>query len=49
MIQHISAITLIPVVLIILMNISVFVLSGRENIIELNNSLENINNIENLK
>ena len=47
--QHISAITLIPVVLIILMNISVFALSGRENIAELNNSLANINNIENLK
>ena len=49
MMQHISVITLIPVVLIILMNISVFVLSGRENINELNNSLENINNIESLK
>ena len=47
--QHISAITLIPVVLITLMNISVFALSGRENITELNNSLSNINNIENLK
>jgi hypothetical protein len=31
------------------MIISVFVLSGRENIAELNSSLENINNIENLK
>ena len=49
MIKHISAITLIPVILVILMNISIFVLSKRENIIELNNSLENINNIENLK
>ena len=47
--QNISAITLIPVALIILLLISVFVLSGRENINELNNSLENINNIENLK
>ena len=47
--QNISAITLIPVALIILLLISVFVLSGRENINELNNSLENINNIDNLK
>ena len=47
--QHISVVTLIPVILIILMAISVFALSGRENIIELNNSLENIINIENLK
>jgi len=47
--KHISIITLIPVVLVIAMIISVFVLSGRENITELNNSLENINNIENLK
>ena len=47
--QHISVVTLIPVALVILMIISVFVLSGRENITELNNSLENINNIENIK
>ena len=47
--KHISIITLIPVALVIIMIISVFVLSGRENITELNNSLENINNIENLK
>ena len=47
--QNISAITLIPVALIILLLISVFVLSGRENINELNNSLENISNTENLK
>ena len=47
--QHISVVTLIPVALVILMIISVFVLSGRENITELNNSLENINNIDNLK
>ena len=47
--QHISVVTLIPVALVILMIISVFVLSGRENITELNNSLENIKNIENLK
>jgi len=47
--KYISIITLIPVALVIIMIISVFVLSGRENITELNNSLENINNIENLK
>ncbi len=47
--KYISIITLIPVVLVIAMIISVFVLSGRENITELNNSLGNINNIENLK
>ena len=47
--KHISIITLIPVALVIAMIISVFVLSKRENITELNNSLENINNIENLK
>ena len=47
--QHLSAITLIPVALVILMIFSVFVLSGRENITEFNNSLENISNIENLK
>ena len=47
--QHISAITVIPVALVIFMIFSVFVLSRRENITELNNSLENISNIENLK
>ena len=47
--QHISVVTLIPVALVILMIISVFVLSGRENITELNNSLDNIDNIENIK
>ena len=47
--QHISPITLIPIVLIVIMIFSIFTLSRRENISELNNSLENINNIENLK
>ena len=47
--QHLSAITLIPVILVILMIISVFVLSNRENIEDFNISQENINNIENLK
>jgi len=47
--QNLSAITLIPVALVITMLISVFSLSVRENINEINNSLENITNIENLK
>jgi len=47
--QHLSAITLIPVILVILMMFSVFALSKRENIMEFNISQENINNIENLK
>ena len=47
--QHISVVTLIPVALVIILIFSVFVLSKRENITELNNSLENINNIESLK
>jgi len=47
--QHISVVTLIPVALVIILIFSVFVLSKRENITELNNSLENINNIEILK
>ena len=47
--QHISLVTLIPVGLVIFMVFSVFALSGRENITELNDSLENINSIENFK
>jgi len=46
--KYISIITLIPVVLVIAMIISVFVLSGRENITELNNSLNNIGSDEKL-
>ena len=47
--QYISVVTFIPIALVVVMIISVFVLSGRENITELNNSLENINNIDTLK
>ena len=47
--QHISVVILIPVLFVILMVISVFVLSRRENITELSSSLENINDIENFK
>jgi hypothetical protein len=46
--QHTSAITLIPVVLVIVLIFSVFVLSKRENIIEFNNSLNNITDIMNI-
>ena len=46
--QHTSAITLIPVVLVIVLIFSVFVLSKRENIIEFNNSLNNITDIINI-
>jgi len=46
--QHTSAITLIPVVLVIVMIFSVLVLSKRENIIEFNNSLNNITDIINI-
>ena len=47
--QYISVVTFIPIALVVVMIISVFVLSGRENKTELNSSLENINNIDNLK
>ena len=47
--QHISVVILIPVLFVILMVISVFALSRRENITELNSSLDNINDIENFK
>tara|TARA_Y100000590_G_scaffold419090_1_gene520529 strand:+ start:1928 stop:2797 length:870 start_codon:yes stop_codon:yes gene_type:complete len=47
--HHLSPITLIPVILVIAMILSVFSLSGRENINEFNNSLENITNIDEIK
>jgi len=47
--QYISVVTFIPIAMVVVMIISVFALSGRENITELNSSLENINNIDNLK
>ncbi len=47
--QNITVIMLIPIILVLALITSVFVVSGRENLDELNNSLENVNNIENLK
>ena len=47
--QNITTIMLIPVVLVITLLVSVFVVSKRENLEELNNSLLNILNIDNLK
>ena len=46
--QFLSIITLIPVFLIFILVFSVIFFSKRENLNELNNSLSNINNIENL-
>ena len=46
--QHTSIITLVPVALVIFMTFFVFILSRRENIIELNNSLNNIDTDEKL-
>ena len=45
----ISAITIIPVIGVIIMMLSVIILSKRENIIEYNNSLENIESVEKIK
>jgi len=47
-IGKITAITLIPVVAVILMMVSVMKLSKRENILEFNHSLDNIKDIENI-
>ncbi|MDA7593622.1 glycosyltransferase [Candidatus Pelagibacter sp.] len=48
-IGKISIITLIPVIGVIIMTLSVIILSRKENIIEYNNSLENIDSIERIK
>ena len=47
--QNINAIMLIPVILVLILIASVFVVSKRENLEELNKSLLNISNIDNLK
>jgi len=48
-IGKISVIVLMPVVAVIIMMLSVIILSKRENIIEYNNSLENIESVEKIK
>ena len=47
--QNITAIMLIPVILVLILITSVFVVSRRENLEELNSCLLNISNIDNLK
>ena len=47
--QNITAIMLIPVIMVIALLVSVFVVSRREHLEELNNSLSNISNIDNFK
>ena len=47
--QNISAIMLVPIPLIVLLIIFVFYISKRESLEDFNNSLENINNIDNIK
>jgi hypothetical protein len=47
--QNITLIMLIPVLLAVVLMISVFVISKRENLEELNNSLSNINSIDKIK
>ena len=49
MIGKISVITIIPVVAVIVMMLSVFILSKRENMSEYNSSLENIESIDKIK
>ena len=48
-IGKISVITLMPVIAVIIMMLSVMTLSKRENIIDYNNSLENIESVEKIK
>jgi len=47
--QNITLIMLIPVILVVILATSVFVISKRENLEELNNSLLNINSIDKIK
>ena len=47
--QNFSFVTLIPVALVLLLLVSVFSISTRENLNELNNSLLNISNIDSIK
>ena len=47
--QNISAIMLIPIALVVLLIVLVFSISKRENLNELNSSLDNILNIDTIK
>ena len=47
--QNITAIMLIPVILVVALLVLVFVISGRENLEALNNSLNNVIKIDNIK
>ena len=47
--EYISVITAIPLALIIIFGLVILKISGRENMTEFNNSLNNIENIENIK
>jgi len=47
--QNISVVMLIPVIFAIALPVFVFIISGRENLDELNSSLSNISNIDNIK
>ena len=47
--QNITIVMLIPILLVFGLIVSVFVISKRENLEQLNNSLSNISNIDNLK
>ena len=47
--QNITIVMLIPVILVLILIASVFVISKRESQEQLNNSLSNISNIDNLK
>ena len=47
--QNITVIMIIPIILVVALIVSVFVISGRENLEELNDSPSNILNIDNLK
>ncbi len=47
--QNISLIMVIPAMLVLALMVSVFVISSRENLDELNNSLSNISNVDKIK
>ena len=47
--QNITIVMLIPIILVFILTVSVFVISKRESQEQLNNSLSNISNIDNLK